>query len=110
MRDTAPMINQGPRKWISPSEKYKIVQESFKPGVIVAEIARRYNISVSSLLRWRKLMVTAGLMSVKSNDSVVPEKDVKVLKYKIKALERMLGKKCVELVLIYLFAYKEKKL
>ena len=48
------IVSQGKlRRILSPSEKLAIVQASYHPGVLVAEVARKYNVGVSSLIKWR---------------------------------------------------------
>jgi transposase-like protein len=41
------------RRWSS-SEKARIVEESFAPGAIVVEVARRYDVYANQLHRWRR--------------------------------------------------------
>ena len=93
-------LQRTPRKWLSANQKMAIVQESLEPGNNVAEIARKHNVGVSSLIKWRKLAVTGSLMSVKSEDGLVPANDVKKLKQTIRELERMLGKKTMQVELL----------
>ena len=89
-------LSRGPRKWLSPQQKLALVQESFEIGKNVAEVARKHNVGVSSLVKWRKLATTGSLMSMKSEETLVPANDVKKLKQKIRELERMVGKKTIE--------------
>jgi transposase len=93
-------LQRTPRKWLSANQKLTIVRESLEPGTNVAEIARKYNVSVSSLIKWRKLAATGSLMSVKSEEGLVPANDVKKLKHKVRELERMLGKKTMQVELL----------
>ena len=60
--------NRKLRRNISASEKLAIVQSSYEPGVLVAEVARKYNVAVSSLVKWRKNALEGSLMSVKDNE------------------------------------------
>lgn len=46
--------NRKLRRVVSASEKLAIVQASYQPGVLVAEVARKYDVGVSSLIKWRK--------------------------------------------------------
>lgn len=82
------------------NQKLTIVQESLEPGNNVAEIARKHNVGASPLIKWRKLAATGSLMSVKSEEGVVPANDVKKLKQKVRELERMLGKKTMPVELL----------
>lgn len=57
-----------PRKHLSAHQKLVIVQESYQSGRQIAEIARRHNVSVSSLIKWRKQATEGSLMGVKNDD------------------------------------------
>jgi transposase len=66
------------------------------PGQSVSSVSRRFGVSPSQVFKWRRL-VEEGTMSVLGADeSVVPESDVKVLKGRIRELERLLGRKTLE--------------
>lgn len=47
------------RRNYTPAEKERIVEEAFRPGVIVKDVARRLGIHESLLYRWRRLMRAA---------------------------------------------------
>lgn len=88
--------SRGPRKYLSARMRMAIVQETFDSDENVAVIARKHDIGVSSLIRWRKNAIEGSFVGVKSDDGVVPAYEVKKLKDKIRELERMLGRKTVE--------------
>jgi transposase len=48
------------RRNYTPAEKMRIVEEAFRPGVIVTDMARRLGIHESLLYRWRRLMRAAS--------------------------------------------------
>ena len=48
------------RRNYTPAEKMRIVEEAFRPGVIVQDVARRLGIHESLLYRWRRLMRAAA--------------------------------------------------
>jgi transposase len=87
---------RGPRKYLSASQRMAIVQESLEGGANVAVIARKHNVGVSSLVRWRKNALEGSYVGVKSDDGVVPANEVKKLKGRVRELERMLGRKTME--------------
>lgn len=54
------------RRW-RPEERLRIVQETLRPGVVIAEVARRHGIGTGLLYTWRKEMLAtamAGLVPV----------------------------------------------
>lgn len=50
------------RNW-SDEQKLLIVQESLRPGVVVAHVARRWAISSGQLYTWRKQLLSAAAAS-----------------------------------------------
>lgn len=48
------------RRKYTPSEKVRMVEEAFRPGVVVTEAARRFGVHESLLYRWRRLMKGTG--------------------------------------------------
>jgi len=46
------------RRSYTPAEKARMVEEAFRPGVVVTEAARRLGVDESLLYRWRRLMLT----------------------------------------------------
>lgn len=101
MSGNTQIASQPSRKWLSAEQKMAIVHESFESNEILPVIARKYNVGVSSLVKWRKQVLSGGFMSVKNNDdNLVPSSEVKKLKTKIRELERMLGKKTMQVELL----------
>src|SRR3954463_2111962 len=67
------------RRNYPPAEKVRIVEEAFRPGVIVKDVARRLGIHESLLYRWRRLMRAAaptGGLPTFVPVMVTPEPDV----------------------------------
>jgi transposase len=54
------------RRW-SKEEKGRIVAESYGPGAVVSEVARRYEISPQHLFAWRKAART-GLLALRGEE------------------------------------------
>ena len=99
------------RRW-SVAEKVRMVEESELPGMSVSYVARKHGVSPSMLFRWRKLMLTGGLSAIQANEEVVGASEVKQLKARIRELERLLGKKTLEVEILKdaLELAREKKL
>jgi transposase len=93
-------------------EKVQLVQESLQPGMNVSYVARKHGISPSLLFRWRKLMSDGGKVAVQADDQVVGAGEVRALKKRIRDLERMLGKKTMEVEILQeaMEIAREKKL
>jgi len=87
------------RRW-SPEEKRALVEEAEQPGMSISSIARKYGIHPNQLFKWRKLMYAGALSAMRADEEVVPISEVKVLKAKVRELERLLGKKTMEVEIL----------
>jgi len=107
------VINQtNLRRRLTVQQKMSVVQASYEPGVSVFEVARKYNVGLSTLVKWRKNAMEGSLMSVKDNSPAVPASEVKKLKKEIAQLQRLLGKKSLQVKLLQdaVAIAREKKL
>jgi transposase len=99
------------RRW-SPEEKRAMVQGAESPGMSVSSVARKYGIHPNQLFRWRRLMYEGALCAVKAGEEVVPAAEVKALRARIRELERVLGRKTMEVEILKeaIAIAREKKL
>ena len=100
MTHSHPTVMRGPRKHLSPQQKLALINESYEPGKQVAEVARKHNVGVSSLIKWRKQAAEGSLLNVKNDDTLVPASEVKSLKKQIRELERLLGRKTAQVEIL----------
>lgn len=77
-----------------------MVEEAEQPGNSVSVVARRYSVNPNQLFRWRRLMRAGALSAVGAEEEVVPASEVKDLKARIRELERLLGKKTMEVEIL----------
>jgi transposase len=87
------------RRWTA-GEKVALVEEANQPGSSVSYVARKYGISASQLFRWRRLMAEGGKTAVQADDEVVASGQIKDLKRQIRQLERLLGRKTMEVEIL----------
>ena len=87
------------RRW-SVSEKRSMVREAEQPGMSIAAVSRKYGIHANQLFRWRKLVEEGALSAVGADESVVPASEVRDLKKQIRELERLLGRKTMEVEIL----------
>lgn len=73
------------RRWTA-IEKQRIIEETYHPGTTVSLVARKYKLSPSQVFQWRKYYENGALVSIKSEDSVVPQSEVNDLMKRIKKL------------------------
>jgi len=88
------------RRKFSPEEKRAMVEEAEQPGNSVSVVARKYSVNPNQLFRWRRLMREGALSAVGAEEEVVPASEVKDLKVRIRELERLLGKKTMEVEIL----------
>ena len=77
-------------------EKKHFVEETYRPGNSVSYVARQNGITPSLLYKWRHAMEDGSLTGIDSEDGVVPKKEVKKLKARIRELEAALGRKTLD--------------
>ena len=92
-------INIGRKRWTA-SQKLSIVEESMQPGNSVSRVARVHGVSPALLYKWRKLMLEGGATALRSDEAVVSVSEVKALHKRISELERILGKKTLEIEIL----------
>ena len=83
------------RQWTT-EQKLQIIEESFQPGETVSSVARRRGVAPNLLYRWRRLMTEGGAAAVGSDEPVVGSSEVRRLEERVRELERMLGRKTME--------------
>lgn len=87
------------RRW-SAEEKLAMVRESFEPGRTVSMVARQHGVNPNQLFHWRKLHQDGGLSAVSAGEEVVPASELSDALKQIKELQRMLGKKTMEVEIL----------
>ncbi len=87
------------RRW-STEQKLRIIEESYEPGTTVSEVARRHGVAANLLFRWRKLLTDGGAAAVGSDEDVVGASEVKKLEARVRELERLLGRKTMEVEIL----------
>jgi len=83
------------RRW-SASEKVRMVEETFEPGMTVSLVARRHGVAPNQLFTWRRLVAQGALTAAGAGEEVVPATDYRALQSQIRELHRLLGKKTLE--------------
>ncbi len=99
------------RRW-SAEEKKAMVEEAEQPGSSISQVARKYSVNPNQVFNWRRLMREGALSAVRADEEVVGASEVKQLKVRVRELERLLGKKTLEIEILKeaLEMVREKKL
>jgi transposase len=87
------------RHW-SAQQKKTMVEEAEQPGMSISLVARKYEVHPNQIFRWRRLMQEGALVAAGSEDQVVPLSEVKGLRAEIRELQRLLGKKTMEVEIL----------
>lgn len=81
-------------------QKLRIIEESFGPGESVSAVARRNGVAPNLLFRWRRLLNEGGVTAVGSDEPVVGGSQVRRLEEQVRELERLLGRKTMEVEIL----------
>ena len=84
------------RRRFPTDQKLAIVAETMQPGMSISYLARQHGLSPSPGVRWRRLMSQGGKEAVRANDEVVAASEVRRLEERVRELERLLGRKTME--------------
>ena len=87
------------RRW-STTEKVRLVEEAMQPGSSVSFVARRYGLSPSLLFTWKRRMLEGGHQAVQADEDVVGTSKVRELERRVRDLERLLGRKTMEVEIL----------
>ena len=83
---------EGKRRRYTSQQKRALLDEAARPGGSISATARKHGVSPSLLFNWKRAMDDATNKSLKANEPVVTESEVKDMRRRIRELERMLGR------------------
>lgn len=87
------------RRW-SAEEKAAMVRESLEPGKSLSMVARQHGVNPNQLFHWKKLYQDGSLSAVSAGEEVVPASELADALRQIRELQRLLGKKTVEVEIL----------
>jgi transposase len=87
------------RRW-SVAEKLEMIAESREPGVTVSLVARRRGVLPNQLFTWRRLAEQGALTATQADEEVVPASAFRAQQEQIRQLQRLLGKKTLEVEIL----------
>src|SRR6185503_6983965 len=79
------------------AEKIRWVEATMRPGM---SVARRAGVAPSLLFNWRRRMLEGGLQAVQADEDVVGTSRVRELERRVRELERLLGRKTMEVEIL----------
>lgn len=84
------------RRRYTAHEKVRFVEETMQPGMTVSAVARIHGLLPSLLFGWRRRMAEGGQVAVQADDEVVAASRMRALEARVRDLERLLGRKTLE--------------
>ena len=98
--EAARPAQSGQRRRFTLAQKRGFIEEASQVGSSISIVARKYGLSPSGMFQWRRMMEEGALAGLDSEETLVPASQVKELKGKVRELERLLGKKTVEVEIL----------
>ena len=86
-------------RW-SVAEKLEMVARTREAGVTVSLVARRCGVSPNQLFTWRRLAEQGALTATAAEEEVVPASAFRAQQEQIRELQRLLGKKTLEVEIL----------
>ena len=94
------LLGKEVRKRKTPQEKIAIIQQTMEPGMTVSHVARLHGIQPSLLFKWKKQYQEGSLTAVAAGEDVVPASELAAAIKQINQLQRLLGKKTMEVEIL----------
>ncbi|KNA39686.1 transposase [Escherichia coli M114] len=100
------LLGKEVRKRKTSQEKIAIIQQTMEPGMTVSHVARLHGIQPSLLFKWKKqyqegsLTAVAAVAAVAAGEDVVPASELAAAIKQINQLQRLLGKKTMEVEIL----------
>lgn len=90
----------GTRRSYTAEQKRMILDEAAKPGNSISGVARHFGVAPSLVFHWKRQMDDGAHQALAAGEAVVPESEAKMLRAKVRDLERMLGRKTMEVEIL----------
>ncbi len=94
------LLEKEVRKRKTPQEKIAIIQQTMEPGMTVSHVARLHGIQPNLLFKWKKQYLEGSLTAVAAGEDVVPASELAAAIKQINQLQRLLGKKTMEVEIL----------
>lgn len=90
----------GKRRSYTAEQKRMILEEAARPGNSISGVARQFGVSPSLVFHWKRQMDEGATQALEAGEAVVPESEAKMLRAKVRELERLLGRKTMEVEIL----------
>ena len=86
----------GKRRSYTAEQKRMILEEADRPRNSISAVARHFGLAPSLVSHWKRQRDAGGQTALAAGEPVVAESEAKLLKARVRELERLLGKKTME--------------
>ena len=90
----------GKRRSYTAEQKRMILEEADRPGSSISAVARQFGLAPSLVFHWKRQRDAGGQTALAAGEPVVAESEAKLLKARVRELERLLGKKTMEVEIL----------
>jgi transposase len=90
----------GKRRAFTTEQMRLILEDARQPGNSLSAVARKYGISPSLAFSWKRQMEEGTERALAAGEPVVPECEARILRAKERELERLLGRKTMEVEIL----------
>jgi transposase len=88
------------RRHFSPEFKREQISRVIRQELTLAELSRELNVQPSVIRRWKHLIDRGSTAAVAANEDVVPASELRAAQQRIRELERLVGKKAMEIEIL----------
>jgi transposase len=93
-------LEPGRRRRFTLEQKRALLLAAEAPGATISSVARQHGLQASMLFGWRRAMENGEEKGLESGEDVVPASQLRQAEAKIRELERLLGKKTVQVEIL----------
>ena len=88
------------RRIFTPEFKREQIGRVLRKELTVAELSRELGVEQSVVRRWKHLVDRGSTAAVAANEEVVPASELRAAQLRVRELERLLGKKTMEVEIL----------
>ncbi len=97
------------RRIFSPEFKREQIARVLRRELTIAELSRELSVEQSVVRRWKHVVDRGSTAAVAANEEVVPARELRAAQQRIRALERLVGNKAMEVEILQAARVEVKK-
>ena len=88
------------RRHFSPEFKREQIGRVIRQELTLADLSRELDVQPAVIRRWKHLVDRGSTAAIAANDDVVPASELRAAQQRIRELERLVGKKAMEIEIL----------